>query len=67
MPAPEPSLDRNAFEALVTKSGLTLTEAQKSELYAAYGYVEAMAQRVRAGGNRRREAEPALTFEPKVQ
>ena len=54
MPAPEPSLDCNAFEALVTKSGLTLTEAQKSELYAAYGYVEAMA----ATGACRRQPTP---------
>ena len=67
MPAPKPSIDRNGFEALVAKSGLVLSEEQKSELHASYGYVEALALRVRAGGNRRREAEPALTFKPKAE
>lgn len=64
MPAPKPRLSRPEFDALVTRSGLRLDETRRSELYAVFGYVEAMADRVRAGGNRRREAEPALVFRP---
>ena len=64
MPAPIATMTRNEFDALVRRSGLPLTEEQSSELYAAYGYVEVMAERVRAGGNRPREAEPALIYKP---
>ena len=64
MPAAKPTIDRNGFDALIARSGLKLTEAQASELYGVYGWVEAMTVRVRAGGNRPREAEPALTFQP---
>jgi hypothetical protein len=41
---------------------LPLDEAQKSECYAVFGYLEEIAARVRADGNRPREAEPALVF-----
>ena len=64
MPAPKAIITRNEFDALIRRSGLSVTEEQMSELYAAYGYVEAMAERVRAGGHRPREAEPALVFNP---
>lgn len=64
MPAPKPTITRAEFDALVKTSGLPLTDAQKSEFFAVYGYVEQMAERVRAGGKRPREAEPALTFKP---
>lgn len=64
MPAPKPTITRTEFEALVRKSGLPLNETQKTEFLAVYGYIEAMAERVRAGGNRRREAEPAIVFKP---
>jgi hypothetical protein len=64
MPAPKPSITRSEFDALVRKSGLPLSEEQRAECFAAYGYVEAMAERVRANGHRPREAEPALTFKP---
>lgn len=67
MPAPRPSISRDDFEALVRTSGLPLSEAQKSELFEAYGYVEAMAERVRAGGKRPREAEPAVIFKPETK
>jgi len=67
MPAPKPTISRSEFDALVRKSGLPLSEAQKIEYYAAYGYVEAMAERIRAGGNRPREAEPAVVFKPTGQ
>ena len=42
--------------------GLPLTPVQKTELYEAYSYVEAMAERVRAGGKRAPLAEPATIF-----
>ena len=64
MPAPHPKISRDDFEALVRRSGLPLSESQKSELYGAYGYVEAIAERVRAGGMRPREVEPAVIFKP---
>jgi hypothetical protein len=47
MPAPKPRITREDFGALVRGSGLTLSEEQKSELHAAYGYIEAMSARVR--------------------
>ncbi len=64
MPAPKPSITRSEFEALVKRSGLPLTDTQKDEFYGVYGFVEQMATRVRAGGERPREAEPALVFKP---
>ncbi len=64
MPAPKPTISKSEFDALVKTSGLPLSEQQKAEYYAVYGYVEQIATRVRAGGNRRREAEPALIFKP---
>jgi len=63
---PKPRITREDFDALVRASGLTLSEEQKSELHAAYGYVEAMSARVRAGGERSRSAEPAIIFNPRV-
>ena len=67
MPAPRPSISREDFDALVRASGLMLSEEQKSELHAAYGYIEAMCARVRAGGERPRSAEPAIIFNPRVR
>lgn len=64
MPAPKPTITRAEFDALVRRSGLPLDEAQARELYDNYGYLEGMATRVRAGGKRRREAEPATIFRP---
>ena len=64
MPAPNPKTSRDDFEALVRRSGLPLSESQKSELHEAYGYVEAIAERVRAGGMRPREVEPSVMFKP---
>jgi len=43
-----------------------LNEEQKSELHAAYGYIEAMSARVRTSGERPRSAEPAIIFNPRV-
>ena len=67
MPAPKPTLSRVEFEALVRRSGLTLSPAQIGEAHAAFGYIEAMAERVRAGGSRPRESEPVLTFKPTIR
>jgi hypothetical protein len=64
MPAPKASITRAEFDARARQAGLPLNEAQKSELLEVYGYIEAMAVRVRAGGHRRREAEPAIVFKP---
>ena len=59
---PKPSITKPQFAALAARSGLTLTAAQKRELYDAYGYVEAMAALVRGEGARPPEAEPAVIF-----
>jgi hypothetical protein len=63
MPAPKSTMTRNDFDAHMRRSGLTLSEEQRRELYAAHGFVEAMAERVR-GSERPREVEPALIFKP---
>jgi hypothetical protein len=57
-----PKADPEAFEALVQRSGLTLTEAQKKELLVGYGYIVAMAERVRGSRTRPREVEPSSMF-----
>lgn len=62
---PEPKLSREAFDILVTRAGLPLDEAKKAELYTAYGYLEEMKARVRVGGERPRESEPAHVFRPR--
>jgi hypothetical protein len=62
MPAPKPSITRAEFDVLAARTGLPLDEVQKSECYAVFGYLEEIAARVRADGNRPREAEPALIF-----
>ena len=67
MPAPMPSISRNEFDVLVKRSVLPLREQQRNEFYVVYGYVEQIAERVRAGGNRPRELEPALVFKPTVR
>jgi hypothetical protein len=60
MTTPEP--DREAFEALLKRSGLTVSQAQKADLLQGYAYVVAMAARVRGETRRPREAEPAHMF-----
>jgi len=64
MPSPKPTISRTEFDALAKVSGLQLTDDQRSEFFAVYGYVEQIAERLRIGGKRPREAEPALTFKP---
>ena len=55
MPAPKPSITRAEFDVLAARTGLPLDEAQKSECYAVFGYLEEIAARVRADG---RDAPP---------
>ena len=54
------------FQQAITIEGLTLSDEQKGELHAAYGYIEAMSKRVRVGGERPRSAEPAIILNPRV-
>ncbi len=54
--------DKDTFEALLRRSGISVTEAQKKDLLVGYGYIAAMAERVRGAGNRPRESEPANIF-----
>jgi hypothetical protein len=51
------------FEALVRRTGMTLTPAQVQDLYGAWPMVERMLDRLRNPA-RGREAEPAHTFRP---
>ena len=52
---------RADFEALVRRAGLALSEAEMTELYAAWPHMEAMVARIRMP-DRGREAEPAHVF-----
>ena len=62
-PAPPPAtISREDLEAHARRAGLTLTETQKATLLGAYGHLARMCERVRAGGNRPREVEPAIIF-----
>jgi len=57
MPVP---IDNAAFEYLLARAGLTLTDAEKVELKMVCDGIAAMAERVRKP--RGRMAEPALTY-----
>ncbi len=57
MPTP---IDDAAFEYLLARAGLTLTDAEKVELKTVCDGIAAMAERVRKP--RGRMAEPALTY-----
>ncbi len=54
--------DKEAFEALLRRSGLSVTEEQKADLLVGYGHIARMAARVRGDGRRPREVEPASMF-----
>ena len=56
--------ERDIFEAMLARSGLPVSEAQKPDLLAGYRHIRAMAERVRAGGRRPREAEADHIFKP---
>ncbi len=54
---------RADFEALVRRAGLTISQDQVDDIYAGWGFIEPMLERLRVHG-RDRTAEPALTFDP---
>lgn len=54
--------DREIAEAMLEKSRLPLSEAQKATLVGAYHHIAAMSERVRTATARPREAEPAMIF-----
>ena len=58
----KPTISEADFAVLVSQTGLTLTAGQSHDIYAVYGLIEAMRDRVHAPLPR--EAEPSLTFEP---
>lgn len=61
MPAKLPQHD---FNALIHRAGLELSSAEIDELYGAWENIEPMLDRIRGGGTRPREAEPAMIFRP---
>ena len=56
---------REDFEALVRRTGVTLTPAQTETIYEGWGFVEPMLERIRTHG-RDRAAEPAHVFRPDI-
>jgi hypothetical protein len=58
-------MGKEDFSKLVDQSGLTLTEEQKSVLFAAYPMFQAMV--ARATPPLPREAEPSVIFVPEVR
>jgi hypothetical protein len=57
-------VDKEEFSRLVDRSGLALTDGQKSILFEAYPMFQAMV--TRATPPLPREAEPSLIFQPEV-
>jgi hypothetical protein len=58
-------MGKDEFSTLVDQSGLTLSDEQKSVLFAAYPMFQAMV--ARATPPMPREAEPAVIFQPEVK
>ena len=58
-------MDKQAFGSMIDRSGLTLSDTQKSALFAAYPLFQAMV--ARATPPLPREAEPAVIFSPEVR
>ena len=58
----KPTISQAEFAVLVTQTGLTLTAEQSHDIYAVYGLIEAMRDRVHAPLPR--GAEPSLIFQP---
>jgi hypothetical protein len=59
-----PRTTPEVFANLAERAGLKLSPGQLKELHATYHRIEAMAERVRGGGERPVAAEPALVFRP---
>jgi hypothetical protein len=58
-------MDKQEFRALVDRSGLRLSDEQKSVLFEAYPMFQAMV--ARATPPMPREAEPAVIFKPEMR
>ena len=58
---PEPKLPRAAFDAMIARAGLSLSTAQADEIYAAYGTLEMLCERLHAPLPP--EAEPAIIYD----
>jgi hypothetical protein len=58
-------MNKSEFGMLLDQTGLTLTDAQKTELFAVYPMLQAMI--ARATPPMTREAEPAVIFMPEVK
>jgi hypothetical protein len=58
-------MGKTEFSAMVDRTGLTLSDEQKSVLFAAYPMFQAMV--ARATPPMPREAEPSVMFQPEVQ
>jgi hypothetical protein len=56
----ESSITQDEFAFLVRRAGIALSADKLAELHGIYGYIEAMAARVREHG----AADPALVFTP---
>jgi hypothetical protein len=56
----ESSITQAEFAFLLRRAGIELPDAKLAELHGIYGYIEAMAARVRAHG----EPDPAPVFAP---
>jgi hypothetical protein len=63
----ETGLSVEDLKARARSAGLTLTDAQITSIHHGWTLVEAMAARVRGGGNRPREAEPDLIFRARFE
>lgn len=61
---PSAPISREVFASLADSAGLKLSERQIDELHAVFPRIQAMAERVRAGGKRSVAAEPAVIFKP---
>ena len=59
------SISKAEFEVLVQQTGLPLSDAQKAEIYGAYGILEGLIARVQTPLPR--EAEPAHIFVPELR
>jgi hypothetical protein len=58
-------MDKREFGTLMDQTGLTLTDEQKTVLFAAYPMFQAMV--ARATPVMPREAEPSVMFDPEVR
>jgi len=58
-------ISKDVFGTLLDRSGLTLTDDQKSVLFEVYPMLQAMI--AKATGAMPREAEPALIFVPEIK